>query len=137
MNQYNEYLLDGWDANIDLQYVVDAYSCICYILSYISKKESEEVQLLKTAEREACEENLEGVKELHRLGHVYLTHREVSIMEGIWRATGMKLKGCSRETQWIPADEQSTRYVYFFLVIHVEILNNGNNEYDHDFKCIR
>ena len=62
INQYNTYILDGWDANIDIQYVVDAYSCISYILSYISKKESEEGQLLKTAQKEAREGNNEAVK---------------------------------------------------------------------------
>ena len=67
-------------------------------------------------QKEAREGNVEAVKDLHRLGHVYLTHREVSIMEGIWRATGMKLKACSRETQWIPADEQSTRYIFHYII---------------------
>lgn len=109
INQYNTHLLKAWNANIDLQYVVDAYSCINYILSYISKKESEEGQLLKSAQKEAREGNVDAVKELRTNGQVYVTHREVSIMEAIYRATGMKLKSCSREVIWVPADEQSTK----------------------------
>ena len=108
-NQYNSHLLQAWNANIDLQYVVNAYSCIAYILSYISKKESEEGELLKAAQKDAREGNEDAVRELRRIGQVYVTHREVSIMEAIWRATGMKLKSCSREVIWVPADEQSTR----------------------------
>lgn len=108
-NQYNKYLLDGWNANIDLQFVVNAYSCIAYILSYISKKESEEGALRKAAQKDAREGNADAVKELRSIGQVYVTHREVSIMEAIWRGAGMKLKGCSREVIWVPADEQSTR----------------------------
>ena len=108
-NQYNKHLLRGWNANIDIQFVVNAYSCICYILSYISKKESEEGELLKAAQKDAREGNKDAVKELWSIGQVYVTHREVSIMEAIWRATGMKLKSCSREVIWIPADDQSAR----------------------------
>jgi hypothetical protein len=109
INQYNPHLLRAWNANIDIQYVVDAYSCISYILSYISKKESEEGELLKAAQKEAREGNHDAVKELRTIGQVYVTHREVSIMECIWRALGLMLKFCTREVIWIPADEQSTR----------------------------
>lgn len=109
INQHNEHLLEAWNANIDIQYVVDAYSCICYILSYISKKESEEGQLLKAAQKEAREGNHDAVKELRTIGSVYCTQREVSIMECIWRATGLQLKRCTREVIWIPADEKATR----------------------------
>ena len=119
-NQYNAHLLRAWNANIDVQFVVDAYSCISYILSYISKKESEEGQLLKAAQKDAREGNHDAVKELRSIGQVYVTHREVSIMECIWRATGMKLKSCSRETIWIPADEQATRYYISLLYLILE-----------------
>ena len=71
INQYNSTLIKAWNANKDIQYVTDAYSCIKYILSYISKKESEESDLLKCA-REAREGNQDAVDELKRLGHFSL-----------------------------------------------------------------
>ena len=49
VNGYNKNLLDAWNANMDIQYVTNAYQCIRYILSYISKKEAEESSLLKAA----------------------------------------------------------------------------------------
>ena len=109
VNQYNPHLLEAWNANIDVQYVVDAYSCIAYILSYISKKESEEGELLKAAQKEAREGNVSALSELRKIGKVYLTHREVSSMEAIWRATGLKLKQCSRDVKWVHSDDQATR----------------------------
>ncbi|XP_023932851.1 uncharacterized protein LOC106158164 [Lingula anatina] len=109
VNQYNPHLLEAWDANIDIQYIVDAYACICYIVSYISKKESEEGELLKAAQKEAREGNTEAVNELKTLGKVYITHREISVMEAIYRCTGMKLKSSSREVRWIAADKDATR----------------------------
>ena len=41
INQFNKDLLRAWNANMDIQYVVDAYSCVVYIISYISKAERE------------------------------------------------------------------------------------------------
>ena len=49
-----------------------------YIVAYISKAEREQGLLLKNAQKEAREEgNLDAVKELRHLGHIYLNHREV------------------------------------------------------------
>ena len=42
---------------MDIQYATNAYQCIQYILSYISKKEAEESSLLKAAQQEAREGN--------------------------------------------------------------------------------
>ena len=39
MNPFNKGLLKAWDANMDIHYIVDAYVCIVYITSYISKAE--------------------------------------------------------------------------------------------------
>ena len=71
VNQYNLALLQGWNANMDIQYVIDAYSCIKYILSYISKKESEEGNILKCAQQEAREGKSDALSELRQLGHTY------------------------------------------------------------------
>lgn len=41
INQYNTNLLRCWNGNMDIQYVTDAYACVVYIVSYISKSEKE------------------------------------------------------------------------------------------------
>ena len=38
VNKYNPTLLHAWNANMDIQYVMDPYSCVAYILSYINKQ---------------------------------------------------------------------------------------------------
>ena len=109
VNGYNKNLLDTWNANMDIQYVTNAYQCMRYILSYISKKEAEESSLLKAAQQEAREGNLSATQELKKLGKLYLTHREISIMEAIWRVSGLSLHGNSRQVIWVPITSQSTR----------------------------
>ena len=100
---------------MDIQYVIDAYSCIKFILSYISKKESEEGNILKCAQQEAREGKSDALSELRQLGRTYLTHREISVMEAVWRALGMELKKCSRQILWVATDSDPYRCVTFIL----------------------
>lgn len=39
INPYNQILLRSWEANIDVQFILDAYACAAYIVSYISKSQ--------------------------------------------------------------------------------------------------
>ena len=34
INSYNSDLLKAWQANMDIQYILDPYACAVYILSY-------------------------------------------------------------------------------------------------------
>ncbi|KAJ8043493.1 hypothetical protein HOLleu_10600 [Holothuria leucospilota] len=92
---------------MDIQFVLDAYSCIMYILSYMTKAEHEMGSLLKQAQQEARDGNQDAVAELRRLGSIYLNHREVSIMEAVYRVTGMPLKQSSRQVLFLPTDPDS------------------------------
>ncbi|XP_052403776.1 uncharacterized protein LOC127950661 [Carassius gibelio] len=103
VNQYNKDLLQCWNANMDIQFVVDAYSCIVYIISYISKAEREMGLLLANAQKEAHKDgNMDAKQALRKLGSVFLHNREVSAQESIYRLTNMRLKEGSRKVVFIP-----------------------------------
>ncbi|XP_052700234.1 uncharacterized protein LOC128177537 [Crassostrea angulata] len=108
-NQYNECLLKCWDANMDIQYVLDPYSCIVYIISYISKAEREMGMLLKQTKIEATEGNLSAKQTMKKIGSAYLNHREVSAQEAVYRVCNLKMKECSRKVVFIPVGENPTR----------------------------
>ena len=89
--------------------MLDAYSCIMYILSYISKSEHAMSQLLEATLQEARNENLEVKEQLKKMGSSYLSHREISAQEAVYRALSMPLKCFSRDTIFIPAHKNCTR----------------------------
>ncbi|TKS65620.1 ATP-dependent DNA helicase PIF1 [Collichthys lucidus] len=110
INQYSKPLLKCWNANIDIQFVVDAYACVVYIISYISKAEKEMGLLLQCAQREAAKEGNKDAKEsLKNLGSVYLHNRDVCAQEAVYRLTNMHLKECSRKVVFVPVGEQTVR----------------------------
>ena len=52
VNCYSLAVLKTWQANMDIQYVVDAYACVIYIASCVLKAEKEMGELLKQAAKE-------------------------------------------------------------------------------------
>ena len=39
INNYNRAVMLAWQANMDIQYVLNAYACVMYVVSYIMKTE--------------------------------------------------------------------------------------------------
>ncbi|XP_064617311.1 uncharacterized protein LOC135481415 [Liolophura sinensis] len=105
LNQYNPDLLRAWNGNMDIQFVLDAYSCIVYIISYISKSEREMGLLLEQARKETLNGNEDTKQALKKLGAVYLQSREVSAQEAVFRVCNLHLKECSRLVQFIPVGD--------------------------------
>ncbi|XP_062622277.1 uncharacterized protein LOC134283815, partial [Saccostrea cucullata] len=108
-NQYNPCLLRCWDANMDIQYVLDPFSCIVYIISYISKSEREMGMLLKQTQVEAIEGNLSARQTMRTIGSAYLNQREVSAQEAVYRVCNLRMKESSRKVVFVPVGENPTR----------------------------
>ncbi len=52
INNYNPWILSLWKANMDIQYVTNAYACIFYICSYIAKAEQEVGEAMQAVGKE-------------------------------------------------------------------------------------
>ncbi|XP_071152909.1 uncharacterized protein [Mytilus edulis] len=109
INQYNPHLLKSWNANMDIQYILDAYSCVVYIISYISKSERELGLLLQQTKIEAADGNLDAQRTMKKVGTAYFHFRELSTQEAVFRVIGLRLKECSRKVQFIPVGENPCR----------------------------
>ncbi|XP_034322352.2 uncharacterized protein [Magallana gigas] len=129
-NQYNDCLLKCWDANMDIQYVLDPFSCIVYIISYISKSEREMGMLLKQTKIEATEGNLSAKQTIKKIGSAYLNHREVSAQEAVYRVCNLKMKECSRKVVFIPVGENPTR-----LSKPLSQLKRKQRSQSNEFEC--
>ncbi|XP_065926121.1 uncharacterized protein [Magallana gigas] len=131
-NQYNECLLKCWDANMDIQYVLDPFSCIVYIISYISKSEREMGMLLKQTRIEATEGNLSAKQTIKKIGSAYLNHREVSAQEAVYRVCNLKMKECSRKVVFIPVGDNPTRLSKPLSQLKRTSKSDDNESYDDD-----
>ena len=104
VNNYNPHLIRCWNGNMDIQYILDPFAATVYMLSYLTKSEREMGDLLRNAQREAREGNVDAVSELRKLGSVYLQHREISVMGAIYQTCSMPLKQSSRSVVFLQTD---------------------------------
>ena len=109
VNGYNPHLLEAWNANIDVSYILNAYSCIMYLTSYITKKESGLSEYLKTVIANSARDNVNECDEMREIMQAYSKKREVSAQECVTRACGINMKKCSRGVIFIPTDDNALK----------------------------
>lgn len=84
-NNYSIAGIKGFAANVDLQPVFNHYKCITYVCSYFTKDETECSQAIMNATKEAKESNLNVKDGLRKIGAAFLSSREVSSQESVYR----------------------------------------------------
>lgn len=78
--------IKGFAANVDLQPVFNHYKCIAYVCSYFTKDETECSQAIMNAAKEAKAANLSLRDGLRKIGAAFLSTREVSSQECVYRS---------------------------------------------------
>ena len=111
VNQYNEELIRAWNANMDIQFVLDSYACARYLMSYTTKPEREMSLLLEETHKECREGNIPVREEMKKLTGTFFNHRQVSVQEAIYRATKMPLVYSSRGFVFVPAHSNSCKFL--------------------------
>ena len=107
INNYNPSVMLAWQANMDIQFVLNAYACIMYVASYIMKTERSMGELLKRVAAEVRTDELKS--QLRKVGSAFLTHREVSAQEAVHRILSLPMKQLSRSVVFVDTNPQNER----------------------------
>ena len=107
INNYSAPVMLAWQANMDVQYVLNAYACVMYVASYMMKTEKAMGELLK---RVAAETRTEELKmQIRKVGSAFLTHREVSAQEAAYRILSLPMKQLSRSVVFVDTNSKHER----------------------------
>ena len=119
INNYNTILMNAWQANLDVQFITNVYACVMYVASYISKPEKTLGDVLKGVG--ASTQHLGAKASMKSIAKKFLTHREVSAQEAVYRLMSLPLSKGSREVVFIATDlpENRTR-----LMKPIKIIKN-------------
>ena len=107
VNNYNASVMLAWQANMDIQYVLDAYACVMYVASYIMKTEKSMGVLLKQVAAEVRTDELRA--QLRKIGSAFLDHREVSAQEAVYRLLSLPMKQLSRAVVFVNTNVKKDR----------------------------
>jgi len=125
-------MLKCWSANIDVQFVLDAYSCAAYIVSYISKGQRGMSNLMYQAAKEAKENNLDLKQQLRAVGNKFLTHVEVGAQEAAYLILQMHLRQSSRKVLFINTTSPENRLVLIKSFTALEELSETSTDIESD-----
>ena len=104
INNYSPSVMLAWQANMDIQFVLNAYACVMYVASYIMKTERSMGELLKRVAAEARTDELKS--QLRKVGSAFLTHREVSAQEAV---LSLPMKQLSRSVVFVDTNPKNER----------------------------
>ncbi|XP_053383841.1 uncharacterized protein LOC123535686 [Mercenaria mercenaria] len=107
INCYNTTLLLAWQANLDVQYCLDPYACIAYMVAYITKDEREMSKVFQNVAKEMC--NHDWSDQLKSCANAFLNARELSAQEAVYRLLSLPLFKSSFSTVFVPADLPNKR----------------------------
>ena len=131
INCFNFNLLKAWQANMDIQYILDPYACAVYILSYITKGQRGMSKLLQNACEEVSSGNKDIKSKIRHIGNKFLNAVEISSQEAVYLVLQMPLRKSSREFQFINTSNPEERA---FLLKPIEKLKELPDSSD-DIEC--
>jgi len=125
-------LLKAWQANLDIQFILDPYACAVYILSYITKGQRGMSKLLRKASEEASSGNNDIINKVRHIGNKFLNAVEISTQEAVYLVLQMPLRGSSREFQFINTSNPEERTFLLKSMDRLQELPDSSEDIESD-----
>jgi len=100
-NAYNIHIAKSWQANMDIQFILDPHACTKYCAAYVSKSCRGMSELMKQVVEEVKSKTFTSLEKLKKFGHVFLNGSEVSSQEAGYTNLGLPFSKCSRDCVFI------------------------------------
>ena len=98
VNAFNPDMLNIWQANIDIQHILNPWAATMYVASYISKSQRGLSSLMKAV---SAGEFANGAELVRRAGKAWINTSEISVQEAVYHVLGLNFRRFSRETYFI------------------------------------
>ena len=109
VNNYNQEWLLNWNANLDLQPVLDFFAVITYVTDYWAKPDEGLTPILKEAAKKLKSEP-EHKKRCQQMANTFMTNRQMGEAEAYYKILpNLTLKYSNIETTFVPSDKKSMR----------------------------
>ena len=102
-------LINVWQANHDIQYVLDPYSCVVYICDYLMKDNKGMSKLLENAAKEAKDGNMDLKQSVRHIGNKFLNCSEMSEQECAYSLLELPITQSSIKVEFINTSEITNR----------------------------
>ena len=121
INSYMKNMLGVWQANHDIQYILDAFAVAVYVVDYTCKSQKGMSAILDAAAKEAKKDNMEIRQAVRHIGNKFLNCVEVGAQEAAYLVLQMPITKSSREVVFINTNTPEERP---FILKDIEKLEN-------------
>ena len=97
INPYNVEWMRAWDANLDLQPVLDFFAVITYVTDYYAKADEGKMEIIKAMLKESQSDSLQ--EKMRLVANTFLTHRQMGESEAVYKI--MPHLTATREKSWM------------------------------------
>ena len=132
INPYVNDILSVWKGNHDIQYILDAYACAMYIVSYINKSAKGMSTLMAEACKEARKGNQTLKQSVRHIGNKFLNAVEVSAQEAAYLILQQSMSLKSRGCDFIPTAPLGERTFLMKSKKDLEALPDSSNDIEAD-----
>ena len=91
INSYNKLILQLMKCNIDVQFILDPYACVGYIINYIGKSQGELSKLIRDTANEVRRGNFTLQKQLRSIVNTFINKTEISSQEVAYHILSLPL----------------------------------------------
>lgn len=109
INAYNITLLNLIESNMDIQFVLDPYSCASYMTNYVTKIDAGLSKLLREAANDIENGNLSLRDKFRKIANTFINGNVLSSHEAVYHCLSMSLTRCNTAEIYIntvPSDQR-------------------------------
>jgi exonuclease III len=109
INAYNPTAITAWQANMDIQYVLDAHAAASYVASYMMKGQRGMSSVLQHAIRRAKLDSESTSNIVRAAGNAFMNGQELSAREVVYHLMSLGMVQSSRSCLYLPTQRSSER----------------------------
>ncbi|XP_070203476.1 uncharacterized protein [Littorina saxatilis] len=128
MNSRNDSLAQIWMANTDVQFILDAYACAVYILTYISKSQRGMSDLLRSTSDEVKRGNHSVKEQVRIIANKFLNHCEISAQEAVYLLLQLPMCRSSRDVIFVNTSPPEERVVLLKSLSSLQVMDDDDTE---------
>ena len=130
INNYNDSIMMAWQANMDIQYVIDAYACATYIVWYLAKGCRGMSKILVRASQEERMGNSSIMESMRHIGNQFLNSVEISAQDAAYLTLQMALRKSCRSTVFINTAPPAERVRLLKKQTDLEAMDDNDTDID-------
>ena len=109
VNPFNPELLSLYQANMDIQFITDAYACVSYVVDYINKSNRGMSAMLRELSNNLRNQPIDSLQKIRVIASKFVNATEISAQEAAYHVLELPLTMSSRTVEYINTGNVSER----------------------------